>query len=575
MIETLITYVTVSARGKPIRSGSRVSGALLTVGRASRCQIHLLDPRIALEHAQIAVSEVGATITAPPGRIRVNGKEVDSAQLEVGDRIEIDPFVIEVAPRTDVALALAVTQVGSSSPTEDPLHRIIRRKRVFPRRRVSYLLFFAVLLGALAAPIALDRLAARNESPARPASRGTPAPVELDPVARSFLKAWNPGPLMQSHQVFGANCRACHDAPFEHIRDKPCLACHATLPEHTPRANLDGPRGHEFASLRCAQCHRDHKGREAVVHAQDMCAGCHRDVRQWSAAAGSDNVGDFAHEHPPFRLQMVDPAQPGRLQRVRQQAGAVIAERSNLKFNHKFHLDPAGLRTPEGRKRLACADCHQRNDDGMLMAPVSMKKHCESCHTLAFDPATSRRTLPHAPVEQIAATLRDFYARQALGQPLPRDAAAGTGAARPGTFVLDYQERQNVLAAANRQALAVLDELFGKREVCSRCHEVSRIEAEPHWTVAPVRINSQWLPRARFTHAKHASMSCTSCHDIAGSTRSSDVALPDIGKCRECHVGARAVLGKVTSDCAACHRFHAGEHLWQDGSARKASGAMK
>ena len=185
MIETLVTYVTVSARGKPIRSGSRVSGALLTVGRASRCQILLLDPRIALEHAQIAVSEAGATITAPPGRFRVNGKEVDSAQLEVGDRIEIDPFVIEVAPRTDVALSLAVTQVGSSSPTEDPLHRIIRRKRIFPQRRVSYLLFFAVLLGGLAAPVALDRLAASNEPPTTPASRGTPTQVELDPVARS------------------------------------------------------------------------------------------------------------------------------------------------------------------------------------------------------------------------------------------------------------------------------------------------------------------------------------------------------------------------------------------------------
>jgi len=575
MVETLITYVTVSARGKPIRSGSRVSGALLIVGRASRCHIHLLDPRIALEHAQFAVSETGATITAPPGRIRVNGKEVDSAQLVEGDRIEIDPFVIEVAPRTDVALALTVTQVGSRSPTEDPLHRIIRRKRIFPRRRLSYLLFFAVLLGALAAPVALDRLAARHESPAGPASRGTPAHMDLDPVARSFLTAWNPGPLKQSHQVFGANCRACHDAPFEQVRDKSCLACHATLPEHTPPASLDGARGHEFASLRCAQCHRDHKGREAVVHAQDLCANCHRDVRQWSAAAVSENVGDFARDHPPFRLQMPDPAQPGRLQRVRQQAGAALAERSNLKFNHRFHLDPAGLRTPEGRKRLECADCHQPNDDGRLMAPVSMKKHCESCHALAFDPGASRRTLPHAPVAQVAAALRDFYARQALGQPLPRDAAAGTGAVRPGTFVLNYQERQNVLGAADRQARTVLDDLFGKREICSRCHEVSRIGSEPHWAVAPVRINSRWMPRARFTHARHLTMDCVSCHDVAASTRSSDVAMPAIGKCRECHVGARAVLGKVTSDCAACHRFHAGEHFSQDGAPRKAQGAMK
>jgi hypothetical protein len=578
MVETLVTYVTVGARGRPVRTGTRISGTLLTIGRASRCQIHLLDPRIALEHAQIAVSETGAVISAPPGRIRVNGKDADSAQLAAGDRIEIGPFVIEVAPSTDVALTLAVTQVASSSPLEDPLRRIIRRTRPFPRRRLSYALILAVLLGCLGLQIAFDRLASFDELDhpgVNTVASRTTALLDTDAVARNVLRAWSPGPLRQSHQVFGANCRACHQEPFVQVQDRSCLECHGNLPEHTPRANLSGPRGHEFKELRCAHCHRDHKGRDAVVHAQDMCAGCHRDIRQWSAAAESRNVGDFAREHPPFRLQLPDPAQEGRLLRVRQEAGKALAESSNLKFSHKAHLDPAGLRTPQGRKRLVCADCHQPNDDGMLMSPVSMKKHCESCHALTFDPAASRRTLPHAPVEQVAATLRDFYARQALGEPLPLDAAAGTGAARPGSFVLNYQERQNVLAAANRRARSVLDELFGKRAVCSQCHEVARSETEPHWSVAPIRMNSQWMPRARFTHAGHATMKCGACHDIAGSARSSDVAMPTIGKCRECHVGARAVLGKVTSDCGACHRFHAGEHYWQDGAARGKAAARK
>lgn len=574
MVETLVTYVTVSARGKPVRAGKRIPGALLTVGRASRCQIHLLDPRIALEHAQIAVSESGATISAPAGRIRVNGREADSAQLAPGDRIEIDPFVIEVAPATDVALSLAVTQVASNAPVEDPLRRVIRRTRPFPRRRLSYALFLAVLLGGLGAPVAFDRMAALDAArPDAPLAGGKTAPHELDPAARGFLRAWSPGPLQESHQVFGANCRACHETPFVQVRDQACLACHGNLREHSPRAGMDGPRGHEFADLRCAECHRDHKGREAVVHAQDMCTDCHRDIRQWSAAASSENAGDFARDHPPFRVQMPDPARPGGFLRVRQQAGAALTERPHLRFNHKFHLDPAGLRTPQGRKHLACDDCHRPNDDGMLMAPISMKAHCESCHRLNFDPADGRRMLPHGPVEDVAAALRDFYARQGLGQPLPRDASAGAGAARPGTFVLDFRERQNVLAASERQARAVLDELFGKREVCSRCHESVRTDTAPHWSVRPVRIASHWMPRARFTHAKHATMDCVSCHDVATSTRSGDVALPDIGKCRECHVGARPVLGKVTSDCSACHRFHAGEHGWREGGAPRAAGA--
>jgi hypothetical protein len=32
--------------------------------------------------------------------------------------------------------------------------------------------------------------------------------------------------------------------------------------------------------------------------------------------------------------------------------------------------------------------------------------------------------------------------------------------------------------------------------------------------------------------------------------------MPAIETCRECHVGAQPVAGKVTSDCATCHGYH-------------------
>ena len=38
--------------------------------------------------------------------------------------------------------------------------------------------------------------------------------------------------------------------------------------------------------------------------------------------------------------------------------------------------------------------------------------------------------------------------------------------------------------------------------------------------------------------------------------------MPDLASCRECHVGARSVVGKVTSDCATCHKFHEGKDFW-------------
>jgi hypothetical protein len=46
------------------------------------------------------------------------------------------------------------------------------------------------------------------------------------------------------------------------------------------------------------------------------------------------------------------------------------------------------------------------------------------------------------------------------------------------------------------------------------------------------------------------------------STEARDVAMPDIATCRDCHVGAKPELGKVTSDCATCHKFHGGDDVW-------------
>jgi hypothetical protein len=64
------------------------------------------------------------------------------------------------------------------------------------------------------------------------------------------------------------------------------------------------------------------------------------------------------------------------------------------------------------------------------------------------------------------------------------------------------------------------------------------------------------MPRARFNHALHITQPCTSCHDTAErSKRSSDILMPRIAKCRECHGGA-GDTSKLSSDCVMCHRFH-------------------
>ncbi len=311
--------------------------------------------------------------------------------------------------------------------------------------------------------------------------------------------------------------------------------------------------------------------------AQEQCAECHRDVKSVAAEATSEKATDFRTDHPEFRLSLLDADKPDAIRRVRQSkpASPDMVERSNLKFNHKLHLDPGGVRDPEGKRDAAgardaqgrrtvlkCADCHQPNTGGLLMAPVSMEQHCQRCHSLAFEPQVTKRQVVHGEAAQIATMLREFYARLVLGD-VPPDVnpPKDLPRMRPGA-VLSYQERQQALRIADQKANLVMRELFDTRKVCSTCHEVSRPAGTAEWKVAPVRVAQVWMPQARFSHAKHSTEQCTKCHDVSASKDARHIAMPDIASCRDCHVGARPVTGKVTSDCATCHKFHEGSDFW-------------
>jgi hypothetical protein len=82
---------------------------------------------------------------------------------------------------------------------------------------------------------------------------------------------------------------------------------------------------------------------------------------------------------------------------------------------------------------------------------------------------------------------------------------------------------------------------------CVVCHRLDRgalVGPAPARTV---------LTGARFLHAPHlAHASCGSCHGgIEKSRSSSDLALPRVERCRECHTP-----GRVRDGCLTCHRYH-------------------
>ena len=575
-----ISYVSVNRRGQPQRDQRRIEGPSIYVGRGSQCQIHLPDPRIALQHAHISVSESGATLEAEPGRLQVNGRAVESARLTVGDHIEVGPYLLEVeAPPAGVSLALTVTLAVPLASFGGGRRFMLRPPRL-SKRRLSYIGFFGALLLCLLIPLSQDLLGYPVAATATSAPGTTEHAAEhmIRVLSAKFLPTLNPGPVSRSHQNFGSDCRACHQLPFVQVQDQSCIACHKTIKEHVPAAELTGPKGHAFRDTRCAECHRDHKGIQMAPRSQEQCADCHRDVQSLAKNAKSGKVTDFGAGHPAFRLSLLDANNPDPTpQRVRQSKPAPpdMVERSNLKFDHKLHLDPAGVRDPNARRDVAgardargrptvmnCSDCHQPNEGGRLMASVSMEKHCQRCHSLAFDPKVTKRQVVHGEAAEVATMLREFYARIVLGD-VPPDVnpPLDLPRMRPGAE-LTYPERLQALQIADQKATLVLRELFETRKVCSTCHEVSRTGDGLSWKVAPVRVAKVWMPQALFSHAKHTTGRCSSCHDMSQSKSSAQISMPDIAKCHECHVGASSVTGKVTSDCGMCHKFHAGRDYW-------------
>lgn len=572
-----ISYISVNRRGQPQRDQRRIVGPSIYLGRGSACQIHLPDPRIALEHAHISVSESGAELEAEPGRIQVNERTVERARLAVGDRIEVGPYLLEVeAPPAGVSLALTVTLVVPLATFGGDGRRFTLRPPRLSKRRLAYIGFFGTLLLCLLVPLSQDLLgysAQRFNIAVSDTEEGV-----VHKVSARFLTTLNPGPVSRSHQNFGDDCRACHELPFVQVQDKACIACHKTIKEHVPVVELTGAKGHAFRDTRCAECHRDHKGMQMAPRSQEQCADCHRDVQSVASNAKSGKVTDFGSGHPEFRLSLLNANKPEAIaQRVRMSIppSNTMVERSNLKFNHKLHMDPAGVRDPDGKYDpagtrdaagrptvLKCSTCHQPNEGGRLMEPISMEKNCQSCHSLAFEPKVTTRQVVHGDVADIETMLREFYARIVLGD-VPPDvyAPADLPRIRPGAQ-LTFPERLQALQRSDQKANQVVRELFDTRKVCSTCHEVTRTTGSIGWNIAPVRIAKIWMPQALFSHAKHKMEDCKKCHDVTSSKVSSDIAMPSIVVCQQCHVGATPVTGKVTSDCAMCHKFHEGRDYW-------------
>jgi predicted CXXCH cytochrome family protein len=395
------------------------------------------------------------------------------------------------------------------------------------------------------------------------------------PSIMALDRWWNPGPLALAHQPWADDCRVCHSGAFTRVKDADCLSCHKAISDHVDRKTVHDAR----LDVRCATCHLDHQGGFALAqqnkHAVGRdCADCHGDIKKSFAKTETENVRDFADEHPNFRVQLNESLPTTHemrvaLKRVRLPEGkSQLSEPTNLKFPHDVHLDKKGIGSPDGKVVMKCANCHQSDPDGINFKTVNMKDHCQSCHALKMEPSLSNREVPHGSVTEVLNTLAEFYSFVGGSGTVPRGAEPLTKTIvikRPGEP--DRQPQSFVRAAGNAsgRASAAAVELFEKTS-CVICHEVKRVGGPgkegtpgrnlPQWSVAPIAPDHAWMPKSSFSHASHASAKCESCHDAARSKKASDVLMPGIEGCRDCHAGAKPVSDKIVSECSLCHGFH-------------------
>lgn len=593
------------------QGGSRVAravaGQTLSIGRGAACRIFLPDPRVRLEHASIRRGEDGGLYLHASGPVVVDRQAQSQFRLTAGQRIGIGPydFVVEAledgagTPEARLTLSFALRLPPADAPVPA---RVGVRPGLLTRRRLSWLLGLAVLLVCGAWPLwhatrtapaplgALEARAALQSSvvplpatpPSPPSSPPPPAPggagngaalKRLQPVVQTLAPVrhwlathgqrldtfWNPGPLSTAHLTLGQDCRSCHEQPFERVRDAACTQCHGKVGDHVADATIAHTT---FAGQRCASCHKEHQGSGGMRVTDTLgCAQCHGAIRSHSPLTVLGNVSDFAREHPPFRLSIRshDAAQP--IQRLRQDAQ--LRNDTGLRFSHAQHLDAAGIRSPRGpaasggRVVLGCADCHTPDAAGAQFEPVTMARHCQSCHRLSVDPQASAREVPHARPDQVQLALREIYAGLAVERFPASLRIVDSLLQRPGA----PPPVTETLAAGGwveQRSRASWQQMVDPRNgVCTTCHAVQRGAAPAaHWQVPPIVQTRHWLPASTFSHAQHQNAACQTCHRAGASKQAGDILIPDIQTCRGCHAGARPEPQKVVSQCDSCHVFH-------------------
>ncbi|MDB5422614.1 MAG: hypothetical protein JWQ29_30 [Phenylobacterium sp.] len=594
-----LRLITRQAGGGEIIRTRHIEGAEAMIGRAPDCDIYLPDLAVDRQHAMLRVTgQNRVTIESLTGQpFIVDGQPTLKVELEVirGPVVTFGSFDLLFGQGGEGDIAVTVMRKEDARAQGVGLFSL--RAAMFGRRRMAWTLGLAIVALCLIVPLAGTSLLKH-------------ARIHPD-------RQWSSGPLSKAHQFLENDCQACHQKAFVSVRDEACLTCHKTTA--TPQATLAlnaslKARGSPFiprliddhavhdrllrgtpmppslggkASAmigrafnhpndRCASCHLEHTKPAGPIAAADRpqrptlvvtndCASCHARLKMRLPDTTLIDTPDWSR-HPAFRPVVTLAAGP-HPQFERIALTAHPQERSGLVFSHRQHLDPAGgvarmgLQLGAGRGyggALACASCHHPKPGGAQWEPIRMERDCGACHSLAFAAGGGEaRLLPHGDVRKVMETLSAFYGGRIGG-----GAAPETGRRLPGQFRL---QAAGPRAPSSGAASGLFRAAFSPGGACYGCHAISWDGDGPMGVkVAPVHLTARFMPRGAFDHSTPAhggqalgGAACNDCHKAQTSDATSDVMLPDIGKCASCHGQPKAkVAAAASAECTECHSFH-------------------
>lgn len=397
-------------------------------------------------------------------------------------------------------------------------------------------------------------------------------------VARN-QNVYTKGPLSSAHAVLTTNCSLCHvtQASFRAtVPDKACIGCH-DAPAHNQR---------QVFTPSCSSCHVEHVGNVRLAETSDSgCTQCHSDLHTNSGPPVIEaHITGFDRGHPEFL-----PLRPGQ------------SDPGTINLNHYVHLQPT-LRGPSGAVQLVCDNCHrpintnepwpysvavvqpasqqpvlagpadtqQRKrrtteaGGGAYMTVIRYVNQCAACHVLQFDRIIPEPA-PHDKPEVVHAFITQRYTTylaqhpEALRLPI-LEIDDGMPAGLTESALRPTRSEPLTLASSPsdwvEKRTAEAERLLWNKN-CKICHASTQHDGPGLPQSVKAIIPSRWFPRAEFDHQAHRMLTCLACHaGISNSRQTSDVNLPGIALCRQCHEQAGRSALAAEGRCFECHSYH-------------------